>query len=56
MRECVLKIDDLANADEIFAAGNYGKVTPILRFETREFPVGPVTKRARALYWAYAHA
>ena len=56
VRECVLKTEDLAAADEIFAAGNYGKVTPILRFETREFSVGPVTRRARELYWAYAHA
>lgn len=56
VRECVLKTEDLAAADEIFAAGNYGKVTPILRFETREFQVGPVTRRARDLYWAYAHA
>lgn len=56
VRECILKPEDLATADEMFAAGNFGKVTPILRFEEREFAVGPVTRRARELYWSHAHA
>ncbi len=42
-------------ADEIFSAGNYAKVAPITRIENRELPLGPLYRRARALYWAYAH-
>jgi branched-chain amino acid aminotransferase len=56
VRECVLKLEDLAEADEIFASGNYSKVMPVTRFEDRHLQPGPVAKRARALYWAFAHA
>ena len=43
---------DLMEADEIFSTGNWGKVLPITRLEDRALPIGPVTLRARALYWA----
>ena len=43
-------------ADEIFSTGNYSKVMPVTRFEDREFQPGPVAKRARELYWEFAHA
>lgn len=55
VQEAVLKLEDLAEADEFFTSGNYGKVTPVNRFEDRRFEVGPITKRARELYWAFAH-
>lgn len=55
VREASLKIEDLYEADEFFASGNYGKVTPVNRFEDKLFEPGPVTKRARDLYWKFAH-
>ncbi|MEM7059380.1 MAG: branched-chain amino acid aminotransferase [Pseudomonadota bacterium] len=54
--ETTLTLDDFRGADEIFSTGNAQKVMPVTRFDDREFAYGPVTKRARALYWEYAHA
>jgi branched-chain amino acid aminotransferase len=47
---------DLATADEIFSTGNYTKVSPITRFEQRNLQPGPIYRRARELYWEFAHA
>jgi branched-chain amino acid aminotransferase len=44
------------DADEIFSAGNFGKVSPFTRIEDREMQIGPVTSRARKLYWEFAHS
>lgn len=46
---------DVMQADEVFSTGNYGKVTPVIRIEERELPIGPVTAKARALYQDFAH-
>ena len=54
-REATLTLDDFRNADEIFSTGNALKVMPITRFDEREFDYGPVTRRARELYWGFAH-
>jgi branched-chain amino acid aminotransferase len=56
VRETVLSVDDVRDADEIFSSGNYSKVMPVTRFEDRHLQPGPVTMRARELYWAFAHA
>ncbi len=45
--------EELAQAVEIFSTGNYGKVTPCVRYEQRTMPVGPVATKARDLYAAY---
>lgn len=45
---------ELGEADEIFATGNYAKVTPLIRLDGREFQPGPVYAKARALYFEYA--
>jgi branched-chain amino acid aminotransferase len=47
---------DFLDADEIFSAGNFGKVSPFTRVEDRNLQIGPVTSRARKLYWEFAHA
>jgi branched-chain amino acid aminotransferase len=47
---------DALAADEVFSTGNYGKVMPATRMEDREYPVGPVASKARALYWDFAHS
>jgi len=47
---------ELREADEIFNTGNYGKVQPVLRYEDRDLQPGPVFRRARELYWDFAHS
>jgi len=50
-----IRPERLYEADEIFSTGNYAKVMPLVRFEDRDLQPGPVYRRARALYWAFAH-
>ncbi len=52
--ERTLRYADFEAADEIFSTGNFQKVAPINRIDGRELGIGPVTMRARALYWAFA--
>ncbi len=51
-----LKPHDFMNADEIFSTGNHSKVVPITRIEDRELQSGPVARKARELYWEWAHS
>ncbi|MEM7644223.1 MAG: branched-chain amino acid aminotransferase, partial [Pseudomonadota bacterium] len=52
--ETVLTFDDFRNADEVFLSGNLTKVTPVTAFDDRQYQVGPVTRRAREMYWDWA--
>ena len=54
--EATLHWRDLLEADEIFSTGNYSKVVPVTRIETRELEPGPSYRLARRLYWDFAHA
>ena len=54
--ETTLKFRDLETADEIFSTGNYSKVVPVVRIGERSLQPGPLYRKARALYWDYAHA
>ena len=54
--ERTLTVQDFMEADEIFSTGNHSKVVPITRIEGRDLQPGPVTKRARELYWDWAHS
>jgi branched-chain amino acid aminotransferase len=56
VRERTIRPDELRHADEIFSTGNHGKVVPCVRYEDRTLDAGPVYRRARELYWAFAHA
>jgi branched-chain amino acid aminotransferase len=47
--------EDVIEADEIFSAGNYAKVVPVTRIEKRDLQPGPLYRRARELYWEFAH-
>jgi branched-chain amino acid aminotransferase len=47
---------DFESADEIFSTGNYAKVAPIIGIDDRALQPGPLFRRARALYWEYAHS
>ena len=53
--EAVLKYRDLQTADEIFATGNASKVLPVTRIDDRALQPGPMFRKARELYWAFAH-
>lgn len=53
--ETSLRYEDFAGADEIFITGNYSKTMPVIRLDERELQPGPLQRRARELYWAYAH-
>ena len=55
-REATLGFADFDEADEIFVVGNYGKVTPVTRIDGRDLQPGPFFRRARKLYWEFAHA
>lgn len=54
--EKALSLQDFMDADEIFSTGNHSKVVPIVRIEDRELQPGPVAKKARELYWEWAHS
>jgi branched-chain amino acid aminotransferase len=54
--ETVLTYGDFETADEIFATGNYAKVTPMVGIDERMLQPGPMFRRARQLYWDYAHS
>ncbi|WP_159590308.1 branched-chain amino acid aminotransferase [Chelativorans xinjiangense] len=54
--EKTLSVQDFLDADEIFSTGNHSKVVPVTRIEDRELQPGPVAKKARELYWEWAHS
>lgn len=52
--ERVLSFDDFHDADEVFLSGNMMKITPVTGFEDTSYQIGPITRRARELYWDWA--
>ena len=54
VRETTVTPAMLADADEIFATGNFAKVQPCTRYEGRDLQPGPVAAQARELYFAWA--
>ncbi|MFI4933982.1 MAG: branched-chain amino acid aminotransferase [Caulobacterales bacterium] len=55
VEEASLSYADFLEADEIFSAGNYAKLAAITRIDERTLQPGPMFRRARELYWAFAH-
>ncbi len=53
--ETTLTRQDILGADEVFSTGNYGKVIPITAVEEKAFASGPICRRARELYFDFAH-
>jgi branched-chain amino acid aminotransferase len=51
-----LRYSDFESADEIFATGNNIKVRAVNRIDERSLQPGPFYRKARELYWAYAHS
>lgn len=52
--ECVLTLDDVRRADEVFLSGNFAKVTPVTAFDDVSYAHGPVTRQIREIYWDWA--
>jgi len=55
VEERTVKLKEVLEADEVFSSGNYAKVQPCTRVEDRHLQAGPIYKRARELYWEFAH-
>lgn len=56
VEERTVTLDEVLSADEVFSSGNAGKVQPITRVNDRSLQPGPMFRRARELYWEFAHA
>ena len=54
VQEIKMTVSDFETADEIFCTGNIAKVMPVERFQERTLGTGPITQRARDLYWDFA--
>lgn len=54
VEERIVEFDEVLEADELFATGNYAKVLPCTKIEDRELQPGPVGTRARQLYFDFA--
>ncbi len=52
--ERTVSFDEVRDADEIFSTGNWAKVEPLTRIEDRELQPGPIFRKARELYFAFA--
>jgi len=56
VEERTVTLDEVMAADEVFSSGNAGKVQPVTRVGDRSLQPGPTFRKARELYWAFAHA
>ena len=54
VREVTLSIEEFMDADEIFTSGNYSKVAPVNKLDSRELQEGPVARKALELYMDWA--
>ncbi|HZT27945.1 MAG TPA: branched-chain amino acid aminotransferase [Pseudolabrys sp.] len=54
--EAAMRYEDFETADEIFSTGNASKVLPVTRIAQRSLQPGPLFRKARALYWEFAHS
>lgn len=54
--EKTLRLADFLDADEVFSTGNHSKVVPVTKVEDREYQAGPIARKLRELYMAWAHA
>jgi branched-chain amino acid aminotransferase len=56
VNEASLTVADFHEAEEIFLTGNASKTLPVTRFEDHHLQYGPIARRARELYWDFAHS
>src|SRR5205823_5263333 len=53
--EKTMSYAEFQTADEIFSSGNYSKLSPVTRIDEHLLQPGPFYRKARELYWAFAH-
>jgi len=53
--EKAMSYAEFQTADEIFSSGNYSKLSPVTRIDDRSLQPGRFYRKARELYWAFAH-
>jgi branched-chain amino acid aminotransferase len=51
-----LTVADFTAADEVFSSGNYSKVVPVRQVLDNKLQPGPMYRKAREAYWAFAHS
>jgi branched-chain amino acid aminotransferase len=56
LEERAVDYSDVKEADELFATGNYAKVSPCTQIEDRQLQPGPVFRQARELYFGFVEA
>jgi len=54
--ERTISVREFLEADEVFSTGNHSKIVPVTRMEERHMQPGPIAKKARELYWEFAHS
>ena len=54
VRETTLTVEDFEDADEIFTSGNAQKIMHATKFKDRHMQYGPLSRRARELYWDWS--
>lgn len=52
--EKTLTVEDFDGADEIFTSGNAQKIMHATKFQDRHLQYGPLSRRARELYWDWS--
>lgn len=56
VHEMTLSLDDFRAAAEVFMTGNMAKIMPVTAFDEVQYQPGPITRKARELYWDWAHS
>lgn len=56
VEEKSIDFTELLEADELFATGNYSKVSPCTKIEDRSLQIGSVSMRTRELYFNFAES
>jgi len=54
VQETTLTVEDFEDADEIFTSGNAQKIMHATKFKDRHMQYGPLSRRARELYWDWS--
>jgi len=54
VQEKTLTVEDFEDADEIFTSGNAQKIMHATKFQDRHLQYGPLSRRARELYWDWS--
>lgn len=56
VHERPIRFEEVLDADEVFATGNFAKLLPVTGVEDRAFQPGPLYATARELYWDWMYS